>query len=388
MNQLPAVLIFRFRIFLILGLAVFLAWSGDLLAVPQATSPAAGQFVIFDAPGAGTQFFQGTTPTYIDGHGEILGWIQDANNVFHGFLRTVDGEFTIFDVPAAGTDQYQGTFAPGLTPNGFNNRGDVAGQYLDANNTPHSFIRGDDGSIITFDPPESVAGSFADGNNNRGIVVGGVNGANFLYHAFIRSETGSFELFDAPDAGTGGTAAQSQGTLCTAINNENDVVGIYADSNNQQHGFLRDKAGHVTEFQAPGAAGKILAYPYSINNRGEISGLYSDANGSNHGFLRKRDGELIAIDVEGAGTGEGLGTVAEVINDAGEIVGFYTDVNGLLRGFVRKADGSIITFDAPGAGTSPGQGTFPAGINEKGDVAGSFTDANDVVHGFLLERHE
>jgi len=34
---------------------------------------------------------------------EIVGTIQDKNNVYHGFVGTPFGEFTTFDFPGAGT---------------------------------------------------------------------------------------------------------------------------------------------------------------------------------------------------------------------------------------------------------------------------------------------
>src|SRR5580658_5426384 len=194
----------RFVVGLLFGLALCITLSSPALALPQETPPDSEHFIVFDAPGAGTGFFQGTYGTYINNSGELLGYLQDSNNAYHAFLRKTDGKIYTFDAPGAGTGAFQGTFAPGILPDGFNDRGDVAGQYIDANNTTHSFIRANDGIITTFDAPESVAGSFADGISNCGAAVGAANGANFVYHAFVRNEIGVFTVFDAPDAGVGG----------------------------------------------------------------------------------------------------------------------------------------------------------------------------------------
>jgi hypothetical protein len=374
----------RFVVGLLFGLALCFTISAPILALPQEAASDSKRFIVFDAPGAGAGFFQGTYATYINNSGELLGYLQDSNNAFHAFLRKADGTFLTFDAPGAGTGAFQGTFAPGIIPNGFNDRGDVAGQYVDANNITHSFIRAKDGSITTFDAPESVAGSFADGISNCGAAVGAANGANFVYHAFVRNETGVFTVFDAPDAGLGGTALRYQGTFATGVNAENEIIGVYVDSANLQHGFLRGKEGVLTEFQIPGADGPILAYPFSVNNSREISGFYMDSNSAFHSFLRKRDGTLITFDVPGAGTAAFEGTSAFFINAGGEIAGTWVDTGSVNHGFLRKKDGTILTFDVPAAGSASGQGTFPVGINNAGDIVGDFVDANNVIHGFLL----
>jgi hypothetical protein len=43
----------------------------------------------FDVPGAGAvpESEQGTLPFAINFWGEITGWVQDSNNVWHGFIR-------------------------------------------------------------------------------------------------------------------------------------------------------------------------------------------------------------------------------------------------------------------------------------------------------------
>ena len=76
---------------------------------------------------------QGTTPGDINPTGEIAGIVMDANNVWHGFVRTPDGKFEVFDPPGAGKEPFQGTwvsFAAGLAANG-----NAAGWYIDETNT-------------------------------------------------------------------------------------------------------------------------------------------------------------------------------------------------------------------------------------------------------------
>ena len=77
----------------------------------------------------------------------IAGQYIDANNVSHGFLRTADGNFTTFDAPGAGTGAKQGTFLNFFSC--LTDLGASTGYYVDANNVYHGFVLNPDGSITT-----------------------------------------------------------------------------------------------------------------------------------------------------------------------------------------------------------------------------------------------
>ena len=68
--------------------------------------------------------------------GEIVGQYVDASNVGHGFVRARDGAITTIDDPDAGTGSNQGTFA-----NMENPAGTIAGQYTDGSFVIHGFLR-------------------------------------------------------------------------------------------------------------------------------------------------------------------------------------------------------------------------------------------------------
>jgi hypothetical protein len=81
-----------------------------------------GELTAFDGPGAGTTVicvqlnafvYQGTAELDINDSGEIAGVIIDDNSVSHGFVRAKDGAITTFDAPGAGTGPYQGTSPSG-----------------------------------------------------------------------------------------------------------------------------------------------------------------------------------------------------------------------------------------------------------------------------------
>src|SRR4029077_13849945 len=102
----------------------------------------------FDVPGAGTGPNQGTFSVAINPAELITGDYQDASDVRHGFLRAPAGAITTFDAPGGGTGHLQGTRSVAINP-----AGTVAGYYRDASNVWHGYLRTPDGTITTFDVP-------------------------------------------------------------------------------------------------------------------------------------------------------------------------------------------------------------------------------------------
>jgi hypothetical protein len=98
-----------------------------------------------------------------------------------------------------------------------------------------------------------------------------------------------------------------------------------------------------------------------------------------HGFLRQPDGTITTINVRGAGTGSGQGTLVQNINTRGIVDGYEVDASGVAHGFLGSTK-----FDAPGAGTASGQGTFIGPNNSVDEIAGYYLDGNNVAHGYLL----
>ena len=105
---------------------------------------------------------------------------------------------------------------------------------------------------------------------------------------------------------------------------------------------------------------------------------YQDASGQSHGFVRDKDGTITRFDAP-----EAVYMYPDSINPSGEITGEYADASGRIHGFVRAANVTITTFDAPGAATL--NGTEPMSINPGGEITGTYQDANGVYHGFLRE---
>lgn len=246
-------------------------------------------------------------------------------------MRSRSGSVTTFDVSAAGTDTYQGTFPQCINPSGT-----IAGEFVDANNVYHGFVRSPSNAITTFDPRGSVETliSGSDGLNPLGAISGYYMDSGGVYHGFTRVPNGSITTFDA---GTG--AGAGQGTTTGGINLYGMTTGVYANASNVYDGYVRAPDGMITTFSVSAAI--TGAYqgtaPESLNLKGAVTGQYIDAGNVNHGFVRAADGSITTFDAPApdAGTGAYQGTVPFANNLAGQVTGYTIDDNGVFHGFVR-----------------------------------------------------
>ena len=95
---------------------------------------------------------------------------------------------------------------------------------------------------------------------------------------------------------------------------------------------MRARDGNITTFDVAGAKGTNAS---GINPAGAIPGVYFDSNGVNHGFLRDKHGVITTFDARGAGTGAGQGTFPTTNNPSDAITGYYMDANSAFHGFLR-----------------------------------------------------
>jgi hypothetical protein len=364
-------------------------------AVAQVSAPPAdsteARIIKFDVSGAGTAAGQGTMPIGIVQGGWLMGEYIDASDVSHAFLRAPNGKITKFDAPGAGTGAGQGT----VDVWGMNPALEIVGTYLDSNNLYHCFLRSPDGTFTTIDAPGASTGAFqgteCESVNSAGVIQGDYADANSTYHGFVRTRDGTFTTFDAPGVPTG-VAQGIYPAIFSGINPQGATVGGFLDSNYVIHGYLRAADGSITQIDNPNAGPNSFQGTFitGINPEGEINGFYIDANAVYHGFLLARHGAVTPVDVPGSGTGTNQGTDASPfisafggINPAGTITGFYVDQNSTYHGYLRTAHGHIVTFDVAGATTGNFQGTLPLNINPEGEVTGWYVDPNGQNHGFV-----
>jgi hypothetical protein len=322
---------------------------GLACAAMMASAPAKAQdphFVNINVPGAGGAYFAGTSVWDVNNLGEIAGW-YGANDMIGSFVRYQDGRIVTYNAPEQGTADTSGTIALGL-----NDEGATAGVSFKAfGQFYYSFIRKPDGRFITFTPPGPCAtvidnGCFGWGAgaiNDSGMVAGSYLDDNRVYRGFVRWPDGRMETFAAP--GAGDTPGSYQGTM------DGEPQG-----------------SHLNQF-------------------GAVTGYFEDSNDVYHGFVRWPNGSFSTIDAPGADhtPQSANGTFPLSINDLGVVTGNYVDVNDVSHGFVWRPNGEITTFDAPGGDMTPGSfnGTYPTTVNVFGEIVGKYEDAMAYGHGFV-----
>jgi hypothetical protein len=357
-----------------------------LSSVVNAQEP---RLITFDAPGADTKpgDNNGTYSSGMNALGAITGSYQDTNSTFHGFLRSPDGKFTTFEAPGADTGAYNGT-----SPAAINDLGAITGSYYDANGVSHGFLRSPDGKFTTFDVP-GVGGYGTNpiALNLEGAVVGWYTDANDLFHSFVRYPDGKFSAFLAPGQCETTGADGCYGSELSNINFLGLSVGNYMDNtaNLVHHGLIRHADGSFTTYEAPGAGtgpSQGTGCPgcfAGLNQFGAIAGIYTDSKNVYHGYIRTQDANFTSFNAPGAGKGSSQGTGCPSdcpvsLNNLGALTGVYIDASNVYHVYLRSPGGSIVTVQPAGSTF-----TFPAGINDLGMVAGYYVDANGVYHGFL-----
>ena len=120
------------------------------------------------------------------------------------------------------------------------------------------------------------------GNQRRmhTLMTGEYADANNGYHGYLRNAVGRFVEFTVPGGGTD----NANGTYPFSMNIWGLVTGFSSDPNGNATGFVRFPDGTLDSFQAPGQ-GNLATFAYIGNALNEIVGLFVDANGTGHGFI-------------------------------------------------------------------------------------------------------
>ena len=268
-------------------------------------------FVKIDVPNATS-----TTVNTINARGDIVGNYDDANGVGHGFLLH-KGVFSTIDFPNA-------SFTAARS---INARGDVVGRFFDAGGYQHGYLL-HDGHFTQVDYP-GASTTLIRGINNGGDMTGNYLDSAGIENGFILQD-GKFHKVIAPQSLVCGT------DVWMVQDNGRAAVGdLCNDTDSALYGYLRNRPGDFQTISFPSGGTFPCTSSRYINERGDITGIYVVANshdecyetGSLRGFLL-RHGEYIAIDFPGA-----TDTAATAINDDGVIVGFYFDKQGAGHGF-------------------------------------------------------
>jgi probable HAF family extracellular repeat protein len=242
---------------------------------------AQGTYTQIDYPGALT-----TTCYGINDAGDITGWYMDSAGVYHGMLLSKE-TYTTIDYPgASSTSLYrsndtgqivgiadsfsfvynkdQGTFEqvsyPGSSATyatSINNAGTVAGYFTLNDNFSEGFVLA--GSAYVPLTPMKTENIYVWGITSLGELVGGTAGGHTsLTFSF---QNGTYQQIEIPNSpalygiNPAGTVLVGAGflfrnntlqtlhfpgggvTLAYGVNNSGKIVGLFVDSNDQQHCF-------------------------------------------------------------------------------------------------------------------------------------------------------
>src|SRR5439155_27165302 len=125
-----------------------------------------------------------------------------------------------------------------------------------------------------------IAGSYQDSSNDR--------------HGFVRATDGTITTFDPPN---------STATYVTGLNDSSEIAGSYSDRGNTV-GFVRKANGKIIKIELKGSNDVGAS---AINNDGVVTGAYCCVTGSLHGFVRAADGTIKTFTVKGSVGIAGIG---------------------------------------------------------------------------------
>ncbi len=240
---------------------------------------------------------------------------------------------------------------------GINAAGEAVGNYSDSSGNLYCFTLKKGKYTFLNAPGASQTNCW--GINKAGDVVGNTVTGTAQY-AFIYAKR-KFTILPIPNS--------SGGAIAYGISDKGVVIGTYADSNNNQHGFIYS-AGATQSFDAPGAA---VTVGISINTSGLMTVGAYDAD-FNYTTYLVRNGAYTLLNFP-----QGQATFAHSINNAGLIALGWVDRTGQEHGgLLNTADGIYYTVDYPGSSYAEIKG-----INEYEEIVGDFAlPSYDDAQGF------
>jgi len=275
-------------------------------------------------------------------------------HVSDGDVADADFRYMSFDFPGASA----------TNPGGINARGDIVGNYHDANGHTHGFLL-HQGVFSSIDFP-NASFTAARAINARGDIVGRILGPSGDEHGFLW-RSGKFTQIDYPGASA---------TTARGINNAGDITGRHFDNAGNESGFIL-KDGEFHDVLVPGSCSTDV-WMAMDNERVLVGDICTDADNGIHGYVRSKPGDFQTIDFPGAGA---PCTAVRWINERGDMVGVYANTPGECDAFETHGfllhQGRYTAIDFPDSIIS---GVFA--INDDGQMVGQYTDKRGNAHGF------
>jgi hypothetical protein len=279
----------------------------------------------------------------------ILGVVLVLTSVAVGIAAAPSLTFTFSNVKANKTATVTDSY-------GINNAGTIAGDYIDSAGVQHAMIlAGTKLTTVNNKSCEVITGTtgiaFYAINSANTAVGWCTNGTTFLDEAFTYSK-GKFTTIAFP---------KSNGTQATGINDKGWVTGLYLDSANVQHGFV--KKG--TKYTTVDVKGDTSADAYGINNAGDISLFAINSSGSYDAFIYNGK----TFKKVGYPKASAPGSVVHAANNKGSVTGTYYDSAGDVHGWLLDG-GKYYAFNDP---TGCKCDTRSDGINDSVVVVGRYS---------------
>ena len=110
------------------------------------------------------------------------------------------------------------------------------------------------------------------------------------------------------------------------------TVGYYIDGSGILHGYYRDPNGALHfPIDPPGSVATVL---FGVNDNNSVVGRYADASGATHGLFFVPPDNFFTFDYPGS-----TFTSLNGINSRGFICGRYNDAAGIAHGFIARLRG-------------------------------------------------
>jgi hypothetical protein len=319
--------------------------SGQSFTTPamEELSEPTFKFVNVDVPGAA-----GTIATGINARRAIVGIYFDTAGNEHGFLLKY-GNFLTVDVPGSlvgvsGTLQTEA--------NGINDRGDIVGDYFAPPGAPGAPACTADTPPLSPQCRRGFLyrkGQFSDVlvPGKKGSIPNAISPAGTIYGCdhdddYLTSMVGfgriGLDTYITLNAGGGELKNPTESVLASMNNGATPdgsiIVGLYVDppeASGQNRGFIV----HDGKFHPYDVPGSTATQIWGINPSADFVGLYDDTNGNEHGFLQRWGAaNPITINVPSGPPFNATLTDAFAINPAGVIVGLYIDAEGNFHGYL------------------------------------------------------
>jgi len=308
------------------------------VALPAVAAAAAPEFQVLDNPGD-PHFNQllGVNDSRI-----IVGYFGDGTVVpNNGYVLIPSNHYSVENF----TNLPQGDKAAQTQAIGINNNTEspeIVGFYTD-NNTgfTHGFLDVM-GTQITVDDPEGSPPKVTTPVQNL-LGVNDDNEASGFWtdndghtHGFVvkfNSTATSFTFTKVPPSLFKGAVS----TVASNITDDNTVCGFWTDANAISHGFFGTLGHGYTTFDvAINGVKAASTQAFGCNNNGDIVGQFADSSGDLHGFIY-HEGKYEQFDAPGSSQVAVFGvqgTLINGINDLGDIVGFFSNGKSKVKSFV------------------------------------------------------